>query len=1492
MPETIRWTVLPDGVTADGKLRLTVLVSPRLTGGTTLGAFPGFVDWPRTLAGYVPALQVEFRPPAGASTTLPTTAQAGRFPPPASTVWKTLFTPTTEVRGPTSATAAALARGVPPTLRSFPGQAVHQQIDALYETAVTTTAFHRAFPGGGSNGNGGSNGDGGAHSDGGANGDGGSHGDGGTHGSGGAHGDGGSHSTGGMNGTGGTNNAGDANGTGGPKADGPAAGDPHGEDTTGTPDPATPSATSPEAPPAPPSWDHPALDDLLTPLTDPIRTLAKAVGKSYPRLDDLIAGRTGGGIPAAENPFRPKHMRRDEEPYLRGGPMLYFAELYRFYDRPAAPPTPGTPDAPPAPPERPDLDFHGACALLADYPELLRRFGLAVDLLVTPPPGTLDQWQARVVFTAAQGHLNTDESLRPWTKLRHVAGQRFEPYADDDGTYGRRTLALGTADVRVTDLDVDGAAIKFVEFARVIEQALAGITDPEGSTAPDTTAPPALHGAGLTVLREAQDAALARQMEDDARHVAGVDAGGAPLAAAVLDASHLLRGYRVDVGLVDEATGSVTAWRPLCARTGTYTVRRAGQPPVALAVGPDEGHVKASTVTEDKLKSDELYVHQALFGWHGWSLVAPPPGLTIGADNRPQVPDPEIDPDFPLDTKFRPTPGTLPPLRYGRTYRLRARLVDLAGNSLGPAAPTADARATAPVTYGRWEPVPPPALVPKWPFLEGESEPRMVIRSTVDDDGEPMTPDAWARDRNGKVPDHERESPVDGLDRRYRAFDERHLSPPKSSLQMAEQHGAYDNVFGPGKPDSVRRRFFAAARREAGSYLDTVVRLAENPDLTHDLKAFGQIRVAKHNVRDTEPLTELPVPRGAGLRPGEYVLHTADQLLLPYLPDVLARGVSLRGLPGADPNQTYDFPGPWPQAKPLRLKIVEGEGPPRWGGPFNRELTVFLPKAEFATVRVSCHLAPADLELFRNWQLLTSSKLWNDPVTGLPQQKKEELTAASADGENWMLTPWAELTLVHAVEKPLESPKLGELRFVRAAEDTFAGLRGEVRSHSRSTGQVDIDATWTEWSDDVLEPAPARVTGHAHVGAITVGRGQDSLPLRDVRHEFRDTRHRNVAYTPTATTRFREYFHPVLTAQPALITRKGPDSTGETGLGWPVLSSRRPEPPLVRHLVPTFRWERSVDHTAHRVTRVRRHAGLRVYLDRPWFSSGDDELLAVVLDPGRTTDPKLPDEMVSLCGNDPVWSDTTVLPRLTAEMFPGAKLTAADVVTAETVAGTTAAVKVVAYEPAFDERQRLWFCDIDVDLGAGPTATAYFPYLRLALARYQLYSVAPLHLSKIVTAEFAQLMPDREIAAAMTTDGRIHLDLSGPAALDAVGRRVGPGLPGMAASRRIVASVQSRGLTSGELDWVTTDSVVELTCVARGPGFAWTGDLTPPPPRLPQLSRYRMLVEEYETYLTDPATATGTVTAGGTALPVNRRLIHADYFGLATTLLGKIVLEE
>ena len=65
-----------------------------------------------------------------------------------------------------------------------------------------------------------------------------------------------------------------------------------------------------------------------------------------------------------------------------------------------------------------------------------------------------------------------------------------------------------------------------------------------------------------------------------------------------------------------------------------------------------------------------------------------------------------------LQIDYAATPGTLPTLRFGGTYRFRARAVDLAGNSIPFTKTGGFTWATPEVTYRRFEPVPSPVLVP------------------------------------------------------------------------------------------------------------------------------------------------------------------------------------------------------------------------------------------------------------------------------------------------------------------------------------------------------------------------------------------------------------------------------------------------------------------------------------------------------------------------------------------------------------------------------------------------------------------------------------------------------------------------------------------------------------------------------------------------------------------------------------------------------------
>ena len=150
-------------------------------------------------------------------------------------------------------------------------------------------------------------------------------------------------------------------------------------------------------------------------------------------------------------------------------------------------------------------------------------------------------------------------------------------------------------------------------------------------------------------------------------------------------------------------------------------------------------------------------------------------------------------PGVPLVAEVTAEPGSLPRLRFGHEHEFRGRAVYLGGASLPPDVDGAGA-VSAPTRYLRTETVSPPVLVHRRRNTEGESATRLVVRSNGD--GVPV----------GELC-------------------ERHVAAPKSSVQQAEWHGAFDAAVGPDSPEraAARAALLRIARREAGSFLDPTV---------------------------------------------------------------------------------------------------------------------------------------------------------------------------------------------------------------------------------------------------------------------------------------------------------------------------------------------------------------------------------------------------------------------------------------------------------------------------------------------------------------------------------------------------------------------------------------------------------------------------------------------------------------------------------------------
>ncbi|KGN37587.1 hypothetical protein [Knoellia subterranea] len=1302
--------------------------------------------------------------------------------------------------------------------------------------------------------------------------------------------------------------------------------------------------------------EHPSIHDpLLASLADDLGRIGDFPDEEERRLDSWFGqddrgpqGRRGRVVPSG---------------VARASRANAFILANRFYDRRLtddrlrdAPASEIDPELVPPPPDLPGLDFHNYVAAFGDYGHLLRMLGLAIDVRMPSDPAFEGRRRYRVVVEGDPEPWMNDDTATPWMNYEWRDQRWFVPATRDDGRHDVRDgqLLLESEDwYRVHQIDIDGSALKATNTASTVARQIVVDKAQKETMAPTTASLPALRGAGLTVTRRNTAETVVGQFDHTRSHAQGELAG----IRADLWADDVIRGYRWEA----EKDGS-GQFRSLVARVGTFAYRpETGGRTILKVPAEDEGFVKGSSTTS--VPGDEdLYLHEAIASWSGWSMVTPRPGggvtedeeLDGGQTPRERLGHRALDQGLPLETTFRAAPGSLPTLRFGHDYRLRARTVDLAANSLDSEV-LDDEHASPSTRFLRWEPVPAPMLVPRRAFGEGESQLRMVIRSTAG-----MTVDdylALARVQGL--------APVTVTKLGYAATDERWVVPPKTSQQLAELHGVFDEAIGSGDPAKIQAAYDVAAR-EAGALPEEVA--------------------------------------GATLE-------------TPYLPDVLSRGVRFNRFWLEPEYRRQDWPATgeaggggaggaqWWDRQPFRIVLVEGPGPapvtpaaawelPVWSAA-DGTLTVPIAQAEMKTIRVSSAVDEADLELMGMYDLLRRATDDDDWWA----RRHEAL-----ESRNWLLTPWVELTIVHAVEKPLADPVIGvtSAGMNRGSGETFCALGGTIAVHAKSTGRLDIEARWTQQVDDVLADAPddgvdgrpalTERLGHAgdflleatedacRVGrddaaAVGVARDPGAVgPTHRLRHEFGDTKHRTVTYSATATTRFREYFPPEVTdgfedvdgIRTSLIKRTGPDATLS------VPSSRRPDPPDVAYVIPTFRWEADLlagGGVRGGLGRKRtRHCGLRVYLRRPWYSSGDDERLGVVLtdqpwltwpidvklgmtveavdrlraeefatrvieagavktgrrgtplervlraggltetqvagDAGEAElrvamsdamgrigdvvlDPVLkwppapqrdPDTLITKIGADPAFASRSASNGPYVASFPLRTGVRGGVSLEETSA---APVTVVAHTPHFDASRRLWYCDIEVDGGV-----AYQPFVRLALCRYQANSIAGHHISKVVMADFAQILP-RRVATLRPMARGLRVGLSGPVGVGTLGgTSVTP--QSIRASRLVTCEIER--LADGDdpdLDWVRSSDPVELAATVGEAGLgdvAWSAMVSEPERR--EGFSYRLLIKEYEIHPTDvgdtedPFDAVRETEMLFFSAAVRQRLVYADSFPL------------
>ncbi|MCU1265340.1 MAG: putative Outer rane channel [Acidobacteria bacterium] len=1211
------------------------------------------------------------------------------------------------------------------------------------------------------------------------------------------------------------------------------------------------------------------------------------------------------------------------------------------------------------------LDFHQALTALNAYPELLRALGLVFDLELPRKfipetgfgvPGTIFVQKV----TPGTRWAIVPETPKLETAYIHAVleGKRLFLAAPRPGKDLRAPfsifglLVLQPELFGLAQVDVDGGMHKTIMLAETMNPS--GGHNVESSARPeraqhsevfdpDATLP-SLRSGGFSLYADRRALQLLDTLGQSKEFNDAVTSGGKQ--KRPFFAEDLNRGYRLDIW--DSRTN---AWHSLHLRRGQYQIGAKSFVPK----NREEGFVQLAAMQPAKgaqPATTDLYLHEAIARWSGWSLSAPTPAKHLSrypnpADAVPRDDEPEkfaedeAETPFKMTTRYEVLPGSLPRLCFGVRYRIRARAVDLAGNSLAHDNEVADLlssvfglpRDAEGFTYLRFEPVGAPVVIIRDERAvkdPGSAVDRLVIRtfnSELSKDGEGA--DLTAADR--------------------------HILPPRTSVEMGERLGMFDDAAGKLKSDAATYQLIVD--RDAGEFNTASI----------DIK--GKVN--------------------------DYPLEAADRLDdLPYLPDPLSRGAAIRDLPGSlaesigkvtpdsggagpvqydplnDPNPragsatliSFGDSGDWQDTRGFRLRLDEpvvsqAEQPPHWD-PDERVLTVLLAKGRSKVVPLTSYLTTDDLKLMGVWQWLREyiADLTENHaqqqflVPGLDIDRIAHVLQRAVEGGHWMLTPPRLLTLVHAVQQPIGRPEFTALHVEhqqvhgspletapnRGVSDptelapitawrrpgaTDAYLTGALKVHGAGTARIDIMAAFDDPVDDGVSATLGTVHRTATADELSLaglnedylyasetkpravgyydpehdqiaftragdwtGNPQNPLVFAEAapRHILNDTKHHVIKYTAVATSRFREYFPD---DQEGGFTRQSEEVTVD------VPASARPLAPDIAYVVPTFGWQRQVETNMKRS--VRFGGGLRVYFHRPWFSSGEGELLGVTLWNDSNGDLEANRDkfksLITQWGMDPIWQTSPLggvpaIGNFTDSVESDSRVSLEESRPPRANGGP---VDVVGFKPEFDPERKLWFADLTIDT----FMPVYMPFVRLALVRYQPHALPDAMISRVVLADFAQLTPDR--SALVTADPHhprtLRVVVSGvaPRGPKAVVKAEPKPTDPSPRPTRIQVRVQRRDPDiESDLTWKDVPkTIARVDSAGDAPVKDWP-DLviwkgTVVFTKAPEPGEFRLLIEEHE-YIS----ANYTIVEGRTVAQPGR-LIYAEAFELDDALVSE-----
>jgi hypothetical protein len=971
-----------------------------------------------------------------------------------------------------------------------------------------------------------------------------------------------------------------------------------------------------------------------------------------------------------------------------------------------------------AEPRDPEWDFHEYVSLLGHHPQLLRILGIAVELQVDLPanPATVrvhtnygngsDRFAVDFVM-----HTTPDfwSEPNPDPKLREQEG-------------GFLRLAEQKAFLSIID------TMPSADRLRDLDERWPGR---DGTL-------PALRTRALTLVRPDLVTAFRNRTErqwEIEEEISAALLTGQPVELFAEDATI---GHIVDV-FEPDVEGA--PWRSLFQRqTDDRGYRFPRDHSLDRVPDADEGWTTTTLVTElvesfaePDPDIDDPFVPFALrrlddqlYRWDGWSGAVRPPGSSVDGATGTVTAEPPSEPP-PTDpvrfaTHYDVVPGSLPRLRFGHRYLMRARCVDLSGDAR-PLSEPVPASALPPVeAFGRLEPIAAPFVVRRQPRPQpgvGDDARTVVLRSDYDVDDAVVRPQERLLFPAQVAPDlcELHGEPAGGVDPdSYRVLRVRDARDPDEQWERDPVTG--EPIASGRRRQQLRYLSDPLAERIRAHHLgEGLEHLAQRAGTWPAVSSTRVQVVAGEGATETNPddVTEL-----------RFAVAKADiaEIDLSYAP----------------PSGAVEQFGLWHQLSPdaqaaLRATVENGG---HWMFSARSRLTlVHAVRRPLLAPRLA---PPTDAEPGPAWTATRAVQ-----STGVVYSATAEIERRSTA----RLTVRARWTdLVDDLRLPGPAPRrsgapLGE--FFTARDET-SPPRFEIVDHRAELGDTrrhaatitmeafsSFSAYFTEERQVVLDKTPVVVDrrGIARGTAlVTAKRGRDAAEGDDY---VLDQRAGTIAVVPSGR------LHPgdevTVRYVPLPVSRR---STEHEPFEFVFPSTVAPPPPQVVDVVAAFARTRTEDSDSVEL----RHDGavLRLYLARPWNVSGDGEQLAVLVErtPGDVP-------AASCLGRDPI---------VTGSATP---LTAAALTRSTAVAVSPDGRHDLAlHDVAYDAGSSRWFVDIAVD------TAMYRPFLRLVVARYQVDSIPGQQLSTSVMLDPVRLGVARSTTVRALGSEAFEVTMVGP----------------------------------------------------------------------------------------------------------------------------------